>query len=174
MPIQGKPNHRKITQNGKTMATKTQTITTRTSDLSDAELSQDAPRVKLTLTVDGTVERIELDVTPDELSTLRVALKPYFDAVEIAKGNVPTGSGDAAANQRMRQWAISTAEKAGGKYVFNGETLETPNARGRLSQQWKDAYSAAHTATDEGHASVATIDAAIAAGEESVKAVKGK
>jgi hypothetical protein len=136
------------------------------------EIPKDAPFVKVMLTVDGTPRRVELDLSQGELDELRTLLKPYFDAKPVAEGKAPaTTSTDA--NQLMRQWAIKTATDAGGSYVFNGETLETPNARGRLSQQWKDAYAMAHTPTDDVHASEEAINAAIAAGE-AVKAGKGK
>ena len=151
------------------MATRTETLVHRSSDLSGVEIPKDAPFVKVMLTVDGTPRRVELDLSQGELDELRTLLKPYFDAKPVAEGKAPaTTSNDA--NQEMRRWAIKTATDAGGSYVFNGETLETPNARGRLSQQWKDAYTMAHTPTDDVHASEEAINAAIAAGE----AGKGK
>lgn len=121
------------------MATQTITTVLRSSDLSGAELPKDAPRVKVTLTVDGNVQRVELDVTSDELETLKVALKPYFDAAPVSVGTASV-SGSTEANQAMRRWAIATSEKADGKYLYKGEILDAPAPRGRLSQQWKDAY----------------------------------
>lgn len=125
------------------MATKIVKTETRTSDLSETELDPSAPRVKLTLTVDGKVRRVELDMTSGEFDALEKALNPYFSAVEVSTGTVATpGSPDI--NAAVRRWAHSvtgTAE-APDVYVYDGKTLERPAAKGRISQEWKDAYAA--------------------------------
>lgn len=130
------------------MATKTQTIVTRTSDISDAELSQSDPRVKIVLTVDGEVKRVELDMTADELATLRDHLAVYFAHGVVSTGSLPTGSvaGDAARNAAIRKWAKQAHEgavKDGSQgYVHNGNTLPEPGDKGRLARGWVEAYDA--------------------------------
>lgn len=148
------------------MATQKVITVTRSSDLSGETLAEDSPFVKLMLTVDGKVKRVELDLTAGEFSDLEKALAPYFEAVEASVGTATVASSPQA-SQAMRNWAIETAKAAGGKYLFDGEELETPAPRGRLSAQWVKAYTMAH---EQDHASEAAINAAIAAGEES----KGK
>jgi hypothetical protein len=110
------------------------TISQRASDLSGDILPKDAPFVKLAITIDGTPRRVDLDLTPAELATLEDVLKPYFDAVPVATGPTQTvGANDR--NAEIRRWATANPG-----FIFNGEAIGTPSARGRLSQHYVDAY----------------------------------
>jgi len=154
------------------MATKIVKTVTRSSDLSGADLDEAAPFVKLMLTVDGKVRRVELDMTSGEFDALEKALHPYFTAVEVSTGTVAT-PGNPDINAAVRRWAMSVTgtNEAPTTYVFKGKDLERPAAKGRISQEWKDAYAAWQEVPDKGeHASEAAINAAIAAGERN----KGK
>jgi hypothetical protein len=125
------------------MATKIVKTVTRSSDLSGADLDEAAPFVKLTLTVDGKVRRVELDMTSGEFAALEKALHPYFSAVEVSTGTVAT-AGNPDLNSAVRRWAHSvtgTAE-APTPYTYNGKNLERPAVKGRITQDWKDAYAA--------------------------------
>jgi hypothetical protein len=125
------------------MATTIEKIETRTSDLSKTVLDPSAPRVKLMLTVDGKVRRVELDMTAEELGTLEMVLSEYFSAAEVSTGTV-AAAGNPDLNSAVRRWALSvtgTAE-APTTYTYNGKDLERPAVKGRISQEWKDAYAA--------------------------------
>jgi hypothetical protein len=163
---------------GAIMATKIVKTVTRTSDFSEAPLTESDPRVKLTFVIDGATRRAELDLTTEEAEELRAFLKPWFDAVKA-----PEASGDDSASKgedysaAVRRWARQVAEASGGTYVITlkeGQVnLTAPAAAGRVSAQWKEAYDLIHTPTPE---LKDETDAQPVATEETepVKAGKGK
>lgn len=166
-----------------------------TSDLSGTELTDDTvTNVKFTLKVDETPVRWgHLDLSVDERETLIAILAPYFKAAQdLGSTNYGEGKVTVAQNggkpeevKAMRDWAMATHKAAGpAGYIHKGKVLGAPAERGRLSGEWKAAYADAHStsdqvASDEGHASEAAIESAIATGEaikaegtESATAVK--
>ena len=120
------------------------------SDLSGASLTEDnVKRVKVMLTIDGNVKRVELDLSADESDALTALLKPYYDAGDVSTGHVSTGSpaADAERNVAIRAWAKArhaenVKEDGTGGFVHDGKTLPPVSDRGRIAQEWKDAYAA--------------------------------
>lgn len=168
-----------------------------TSDLSGVELESDGwSSVKFAVTVDDNPQTYGMaDLSIEEREEFLAMLAPYFEAAKragnYAEGKAKPASGSGDALQVIRRWAESVTPEKGKNdkgepefHTYNvtiGDKevkLERPATRGRLSQEWKDAYAAFQSESERQdkeageNASEATLNAAIAAGEESVKPVK--
>lgn len=114
------------------------TITSRISDLSRADCN-DTPAVILAMDD----RRVSLDLTEDEVGTLRDILALYFDKgteVQEEKGKTFRAPTAEEANRKVavRKWA----KEVGPEYTWNGEQLGTVSEKGRLSEKVYRLYDA--------------------------------
>lgn len=167
------------------MARKEITTITLTDDLTGEEITDGGVFVKLTLEVDGERRRVELDLNKVNYDGLNETLKRYFDAGSVSTGKGAAPTGDTEYNTKVREFAAKATDDGKHTYTYNDEALTIPGPRGRVPAAWKAAYDAyvdqstrvdavdaAKAEAEANHASEDAINAAITAGEESVKPAK--
>jgi len=106
---------------------------TRTSDLSGA---LDAEPYVLTFGVDGSVVKVDIDLTSEEAQAFADLFKPYIEAGNVRKSRGPKGPNPEIAE--LRAWAAE-----------NG--IEVPE-RGRIPQEIREKYEASKALKAEAEA----------------------
>lgn len=156
-----------------------------TSDLSGVALENDGwSSVKFTVTVDDNPQTYGMaDLSIDEREELLAMLAPYFEAAKragnYAEGKAKPAAGSNESLQVIRRWAESVTPEIASTGTFATYTLtvgdkvlklERPATRGRLSQEWKDAYAWVQEHSEKVDAEQAAKDAQLADTADDAKA----